>query len=185
VTDLLSKGYTVEQLQKVGFSENSMIKGGVSEAEYQEAEVSIAAAAAASSAKGGSTTIVVAIVLVLLVVVGAMVYVNRSNAGSSGGGGSGGTTQHADVIAFENPMYATGRPPQQQQQQQQNKPGGGFNQDVQPNQQKNKKATQGQQAAYVDVSPSYQPPTDVNGYMDVPAASQTASGFDESSDEEV
>jgi hypothetical protein len=69
VTDLLSKGYTVEQLQKVGFSEQSMIKGGVSEADYQEAEASIAAAAAASAGSGTSrgTIIVIAIVLVLLV----------------------------------------------------------------------------------------------------------------------
>jgi hypothetical protein len=160
VTDLVSKGYTVEEIKIAGYNENAMLKGGVSKTDYQRAVASVAAASAAASKGGLNTAVAIVIVLIVLVIVGALVYVKLSPQG-------GAAVQQPG--SFENPMYAATTSIH----------GGAEPAYMDPVAQQQQQPSSG----YMDVGEN----GGSSGYMDVnvaPAASNDGFG-DDSDDEEV
>jgi hypothetical protein len=81
----------------------AVLEAGVTEAEYQQAEESIARASDDDSASPITVAIVVAVVVVALVMVAAAIFIKRSAA-------PGGSSSAPPVTSFDNPAYATAAP---------------------------------------------------------------------------
>ena len=76
--ELISKGFSLVEVQQAGYSKNDILKSGaVTEEEYATAAASAAAAASASEGTSGgtNTAVIVVILLIVVVIVGAVVHV--------------------------------------------------------------------------------------------------------------